>query len=118
LGRLYDPVVADAQLPTSSYTGFGFHLVALLDKGEVLDLDETSAHLKDGSLFDWLKGRFGGDVDVTTFDAIGGGRHQALEFFQTHEITEGASQYDIHSNGIALLLAYCLEAAQELARRD
>jgi hypothetical protein len=112
------PLVADAQLPASSYTRFGFHLVALLDKGEVLDLDETSAHLKDGSLFDWLKGRFGGDVDVTTFDAIGGGRHQALEFFQTHEITEGASRYDIHSNGIALLLAYCLEAAQELARRD
>jgi hypothetical protein len=98
---------------TLRFTLLGFYLNALLDRGDALDIDDTHKHVSDGSLFGWLKENFGGDLDLSLYrpedEAV------VLELFESlSNAVNSRRKFGVEQNGLALLLAYCLEGLQQL----
>jgi hypothetical protein len=98
---------------TLRFTSLGFHLNALLDRGKALDIDDTRKHVSDGSLFGWLKESFGDDLDLSLYrpddEAV------VLELFGSlSNAVNSRRKFGVEQNGLALVVAYCLEGLQQL----
>jgi hypothetical protein len=94
------------------YTLLAFHFNALLDSGEVLDITETKQMIDQRKLFPWLKDKFANDIDISLFQPA------ALEeisdlFSNIRNVVDAKSKFGVEKNGLALLVAYCLEAIQQ-----
>lgn len=93
-----------------NYTIFAFELNHLIDRGEKLSFQEVSDHIKDGSLFDWLKKDHGVDVSIIT----NADRKEMLEFFESlYANVDSGRKFGVENEGLNLLLAYCIEWFQE-----
>jgi hypothetical protein len=98
----------DVLRAVARFTSLGFILNAELDAGKSLDIDETYAHISDGSLFPWLVDTLGivqswADADVAPM----------LDLFDRLSAGVGGATFDVDQNGLALLVAYCLEGVQQ-----
>lgn len=94
-----------------TYTYLGFYFNSLVDAGEFLELRETHKKMRDKKLFDWLMSMYSDRLDISLFskDDL-----KAIEdFFESMSIaTDEYRKMGIERNGLCLLVAYCLEAAQ------
>lgn len=82
-------------------------LVGLLDQGQHADMDEVGRRLRDGSLFRWLKDEHsvgvGSEAEVVLLE----------EFGRLHDAVEPGRKFGVRRNGLALLLAWCVELYQQ-----
>ena len=98
------------------FTFLGFYLNGLLDRGEALSIDETRKHISDGSLFTWLKKNFGGGVDLSLY--LPDDEAAVVELFESlANAVDARRKFMVEHNGLALLVAYCLEGIQQLHAR-
>lgn len=88
-----------------------------LDKGRVQSIEEIHGRISDESLFDWLVDTYGHEIDVSSFLAPELlENYEAIEVFESlANVTESESTFGVTKNGLALLLAYCIEIIQERA---
>jgi hypothetical protein len=94
-----------------TYTFLGFYFNSLVDSGEVLDLRETHSKIRSKKLFEWLMSMYSDRLDISLFtkDQL----NKIEDFFESLSIaTDEARKMGIEKNGLCLLVAYCLEAAQ------
>jgi hypothetical protein len=106
--------MAAPMLMTSNYTHLAFQLTGLLDQGETLNIAQTRQHITDGSLFGWLEATYGDRVDLGLIDADD--RAAVCEAFRDFVMVGNSwRRYLVEHNGLALLVAYCLEGAQRAA---
>lgn len=89
-------------------------LLAALDRGQVLAPDAVRAHIGDGTLLAWLREEH--DIDTSFFggDSLEG--HEAVDLFERVDMTHGS--FGLEHNGLVIVLAYCLEAIQQLVGHD
>jgi hypothetical protein len=99
--------------PALRFTFLGFHLNALLDRGETLDIADTHKHIDDGSLFVWLKETFGGSVDLSLYRPADEAAVMEL-FAGLSNAADSRRKFMVEHNGLALLVAYCFEGIQHL----
>ena len=97
----------------SRFTYLAFELNAMLDHGEVLSVEDTKKHVDDGTVFDWLDRHLKGAqiLDGTPVDAHV--RRDMLQVFRPLNRVDPGDCFGVEQNGIALLLAYCLEGIQQ-----
>ena len=85
----------------------------LLDRGESLDLNETKQHVSDESLLTWLDEIFptmnAGLSSISTAD-----RSEVYERFKDMASRSTEQKYGVSRNGLALVVAYCIQAIREL----
>ena len=99
--------------PISRFTYLAFELNSLLDHGGFLSIEETKRHVDDGSLFDWL------DLNVKDPQELDGTpvdpevRDSMLNVFRSLNGVDSFDCFGVEQNGIALLLAYCVEGIQQ-----
>lgn len=94
-----------------TYTFLGFYFNSLVDSGEFLDLAETHDKIRSKKLFEWLMSMYSDRLDISLFtiDQL----NKIEDFFESLSITtDEARKMGIERNGLCLLVAYCLEAAQ------
>ncbi len=100
------------QIPVLRFTQLGFDLVRLIDEGYEIDYEETKRHIEDETLFEWLPTTVGGRfASLALYDAFD--REHVFEVFQALVGING-SEFGVERDGLALLLAFCLEAIVEL----
>ena len=93
------------------FTFLGFFLNSLVDDGKFLDLQETHERIRDRSIFDWLKEKFGEDIDISIYSKED--LNKLTNFFESLSFgTDEQRKMGITKNGLCLLVAYCLEGAQ------
>lgn len=98
---------------TLRYTLLGIEFVAMLDRGGVLDIDETREHLEDGSLFAWLKSQYGDDINLSEYRPAD--QAEVLDRFASlANAVDARRKFGVERNGLALLAAYCFEMLQEM----
>lgn len=99
--------------PTTHFTFLAFYLNSLLDDKRVLDIRETKNRINDGTLFDWLKNKFGNDIDFSLY--TDDDKKVLIELFQSLvDAVDEKRKMGVKNNGLALLIAYCLEGIQRL----
>jgi hypothetical protein len=100
--------------PIYPYTNLIWSLLGALDRGLVLDADEVRAHIAGETLLAWLETAHGLDTSFFGGDSLEG--HEAVDLFQRVAATHGA--FGLEHNGTAMVLAYCVEAIQQLVGHD
>lgn len=97
-----------------TYTFLGFYFNSLVDSGEVLDLQTTHDKIRSKSLFKWLMTKYADRLDISLFSTE---QLDKIEiFFESLSLaTDERKKMGIEKNGLCLLVAYCLEAAQRTA---
>ena len=98
---------------TLRYTQLGFAVSALLDKGEKLGYEETVEHIANGTLFGWLKDRFGDTIDLSLYGAPDWSAVLA-RFSAFADAVDSRRKFGAGRNGLALLAAYCFAGLQEI----
>lgn len=106
------------------FTQLGFELNAILDRvhgegshrEEAATIAEAYRHIEDGSLFDWLVGYdLDNLVDLSLFDPDD--RAAILEAFGgLANAVDPGRKFGVREGGINLLIAYCFECVQRVAR--
>jgi hypothetical protein len=106
--------MADAPRSIVKWTFLLFQLNALLDKGEHLDPDETSRRIMDGTVFDWLRSELPfPKLDLSVYDAKSPYPvHEMIDVLQRIDGV-GRSEFAVGKNGLAMLVAYGLQAIQQ-----
>jgi hypothetical protein len=85
----------------------------LLDRGERLDLNETKQHISNGSLLTWLDEGFPSmNADLSSISAAD--QAEVYERFKDMAVRGTEQKYGVSRNGLALVVAYCIQAIQEL----
>ena len=99
--------------PIGRFTYLAFELNEMLDHGDVLSIEETKKHVEDGTIFEWLDLQLKReeDLDGTPVDPVV--RNAMLNVFRPLNAVDSRDCFGIEQNGIALLLAYCLEGIQQ-----
>ena len=98
-----------------------FNLIAVIDSGkhEGVTFKEVKAALESGELFDWLKHRFPGEVDVSVYEGerspVGREIANALEEAAGGVDGRERRKMGVQHNGVCLLAALVTEVIQ---RRD
>ncbi len=95
------------------FTFLSFSLNSLLDQKKFVDIKEIEDHIEDGSIFVFLKEKFGDEVDLSLYGEEE--RKDLIEFFKSLlNAVDPRRKFGVENNGITLLLAYCIEGIQEL----
>ena len=99
--------------PITRFTYLAFELNAMLDHGCLLSIESTRGHVDDGTVFDWLDSQLESqpDVDGTPLDPQV--RAEMLEVFRPLNHVDPLRHFGVEHNGVALLLAYCVEGIQQ-----
>lgn len=93
------------------YTFLGFHFNALVDSGKHLPLQKTHEHLRNKTIFEWLKKEFSDGLDLSLYSE--GELQEIASFFESLSIAVNEQRkMGITTNGLCLLIAYCFEAVQ------
>jgi hypothetical protein len=95
--------------PHIRFTGVVWTFLRLLDSGEVEPLDVIEAKIEDGSLFQYLGGKY--DVDTSLLPEADQAR--VLEFFRTMAGVDSRRKFGVEHNGIALVIALASEGIQQ-----
>ena len=99
--------------PISRFTYLAFELNAMLDQGDVLSVEETKQHVDDGTIFEWLDRHLKDpqELDGTPVDPRV--RQAMVKVFRSLNDVDSFDCFGVEHNGVALLLAYCLEGIQQ-----
>jgi hypothetical protein len=99
--------------PIGRFTYLAFELNAMLDAGHRESIEKTRRHVDDGTIFEWLDSQLRGaeDLDGTPVDPDV--RGAILKVFRPLNEVDSRHEFGVEHNGIALLLAYCLEGIQQ-----
>jgi hypothetical protein len=99
--------------PIVRFTYLAFELNAMLDRGCLLSIESTRRHVDDGTVFDWLDSQLESqpDLDGTPLDPQV--RADILEVFRPLNDLDSLRHFGVEHNGVALLLAYCVEGIQQ-----
>jgi hypothetical protein len=102
--------------PVARFTYLAFELNAMLDRGGLLTIESTRRHVDDGTVFDWLDSQLESphDLDGTPLDPQV--RAEMLEVFRPLNDLDSVGHFGVEHNGVALLLAYCVEGIQQQER--
>ncbi|KAA5544849.1 hypothetical protein [Adhaeribacter rhizoryzae] len=93
------------------FTFLGFYFNSLVDSGEFLDIKETHSKIQNKELFNWLKAKYSDRLDISLFNKEQ--LNEIEDFFESLSIaTDEKRKMGIEKNGLCLLVAYCIEAAQ------
>jgi len=95
--------------PHVRFTSVVWTFLSLLDSGEVETLDVIWAKIEDGTLFQYLGGKY--DVDVTLLPEADQAR--VLEFFRAMAGVSSRRKFGVENNGIALVIALASEGIQQ-----
>ena len=99
--------------PIVPFTYLAFELNSLLDRGCSVSIDITRRRVEDGTVFDWL------DAELDAPDLDDGTpvdphvRESILDVFRPLNQVDSHRQFGVEHNGVALLLAYCIEGIQQ-----
>lgn len=96
---------------TLRYTLLGFSLNSIIDRGEVLDIQETRNAINGERLFPWLKDKYGRDIDISLYSDSDLREINDL-FANLNNVVDAESKLGIKRNGLCLLVAYCIEGIQ------
>ena len=99
--------------PVARFTYLAFELNALLDHGCLLSIETTRGHVDDGTVFDWLDSQLESQDDVEGTPLDPHVRAEMLEVFRPLNDVDSLRHFGVEHNGIALLLAYCVEGIQQ-----
>jgi hypothetical protein len=102
--------------PVPRYTFLAFVLTRAIDEGQSITVDDAYAAIRDGSLFDLLREH---DVDVSPYldheteplPGVRAGERRTM--LKVLEAVSGESRYGVENNGLALILACCIEVLQQ-----
>jgi hypothetical protein len=103
-------------MPTNEFhacTALFYDLLPALDRGVVLDIGETHAHVEDGTLFDWLETELGPAFRWMLSEPTG--QQVVLPRFQALSSTTADGKFGVQRNGLALLVGYCFDIAAQHA---
>lgn len=96
--------------PHNRFTAVVWIFLSLLDSGEVEPLDVIWAKIEDGTLFQYLGGKY--DVDVTLLPEADQAR--VLAFFRAMaNVVDSRRKFGVEHNGIALIIALASEGVQQ-----
>lgn len=99
--------------PLYRYTGLIWGLMPAIERGLILDYEETHGHIADGTIFEWLRGVLG-DPQPDWSTHTEGDFAEMVELFQSLTNSTLPEQFHLRgTNGLALVLAYCVEAIQQ-----
>ncbi len=97
----------DAEL---RYTQLGFEVIASIDRGISVDVDDLRQHIDDDGLFQFLRDK-DPEIDHSLYTAED--RAAVTKFFQhLGNAADGKRKYGVEENGLCLLAAYCFEGLQ------
>ncbi len=99
--------------PISRFTYLAFELNAMLDHGEVLSIEETKQHVDDGTIFEWLDLQLKDPQDLDGTPVDPDVRSAMLKVFRPLNEVDSLDCFGVEYNGLALLLAYCVEGIQQ-----
>ena len=102
--------------PIARFVYLAFELNAMLDRGCVVSIETTRRRVDDGSVFDWLDAMLESQhgLDGTPLDP--GVREAMLKVFRSLNDFNALRHFGVEHNGVALLLAYCIEGIQQQER--
>ncbi len=91
------------------FTHIGFQFNSCKDSGVNLDIEEVQIQIENKNLFPWLQKKLP-DLDISRYsqkelDEIG-------EYFYQTDSCYGSNHFGVKNDGLLLLVAYCLEGAQ------
>jgi len=94
----------------------------LVDNGFDATIAEVQAHVAGGSLFEWLRRRFDGHIDLSIWDFYGRTteddiENALLDILVNHRGNE-RRKFGVSNNGICLLIAWLAELVQRRAWKD
>lgn len=85
----------------------------LIDEGRQLDLLETRRHVLDGDLLSWMDERFpDANLGLSAIPSVD--QAEVYERFQDMALVHTERKYGVSSNGLCLLVGYCIEGIQQL----
>lgn len=102
--------------PVTAYCFLATQLNAAIDQGYRLDMDETRAHVNDYTLLDWLADAIPDAhyrIDVSPFLEDAEMSRAVHEHFDGLDTAYGPTKFGVQTNGLGLVLAYCIEGAQQ-----
>jgi hypothetical protein len=95
----------------TKFTFLGLLLNSLVDNGKYLDLKETHEHLRNKTIFEWLKDQFDDSLDLSLYKSEE--LREIASFFEDLSVAVNETKkMGITNNGLCLLIAYCFEAIQ------
>lgn len=96
--------------PITKYTYLGFLFNSLVDKGEILDFNETLNKIYKKKLFTWLKDLYPNNFDISLYPS------EELDKIQSFFEDIATNGLLVSDNGLCLLVAYCLQGIQNETR--
>jgi hypothetical protein len=97
----------------TNLTFLAFYLNGALDTGKYgnINYTEVASHIEDGTIFDFLKKRLAGDIDLSIFnDEM---KKELVEEWQgILNAVSARRKFGVEKNGLCLLVAYLLEGIQ------
>jgi hypothetical protein len=101
----------DAEL---RYTQLGFEVIASIDRGISVSVDELRQHIDDDDIFQFLRDK-DPEIDHSLFTAED--RAAVTKFFrQLGSAADARRKYGVQENGLCLLAAYCFEGLEHSKR--
>ena len=105
------------ELRLSDITLLAFKLNSLMDAEDRVPIAEVQEHLEDKTVFRWLEERLDRDHFSITYAEQSDAEETLLDLFsQLWNAVDARRKFGIEHDGIALLLAYCIEAIQQWAQ--
>lgn len=97
----------------TNLTFLAFYINSALDTGKYnnISFKEVADHIDAGTIFDFLRTRLVGDIDLSIFDAPKE-KELVAEWQDILSAGRDLKTYGIENNGLCLLMAYLLEGIQ------
>lgn len=105
--------VSSMMKPVTRYAAIARVLVRLLDNGTSTSIDETLRRAQDGLGLETIPDGPDERLELSPLDADD--RAAANDYFSRMASAYGTKKTGVTSNGLALVLAYCVEAMQQSA---
>lgn len=92
------------------YTMLGFEVIAAVDRGGSVRVDELRQHIDNDTLFQFLRDS-DPEIDHSLFQAED--QAAVTKFFKgLGDAADGKRKFGVEENGLCLLAAYCFEGLQ------
>jgi len=91
----------------STYAVLGFYFNSLIDKGELINLQEVHEKIENKSLLNWLKNKYQDNFDISFLSKDDLNEIELIFIDMSISIKDRRHLY-VEKNGLCLLVAYCL----------
>jgi hypothetical protein len=96
----------------SKYIQIAYYLNGLVDDGESITVDEVKKLIRSNGIFHWLKSTYGDRIDISLLTEEDKTEISNL-FKSLADYVDESRKFCVKENGFCLLVAYCLQAAQD-----